>query len=498
MSTSSKTIAKNAGVMMVSQIITWSLSFLIIITQPRYLGPHAVGQLAIASSLWLIIGVLMGFGMDIHLFKSIALAPNRVGELVGTSIIMRCLLYVPGVLLSFLSLYLFGYPIEIFYISSIIGVTTFVSLMSSPLGAALNGLERMEYNSLVSVVNKFVSTGLILLFVFLGFNVYWIAAVDLFVSIVNLCILFYFSRKYFRIELRLPATDRWAMLRASSPFLITSFTMIAYHQIDNLIVSRLVSIDSAGWYRTAQNLAGTLMFLPYIASTVLFPILSRSYAAGQGQMAPIARRSFDLMILLGIPIGLGTMLIARPMILLLLGEGFAPSGEILELQGLVLFVIYLNTMLGQLIISTERTSRWNVVMIAVTVLTLPLDLFLMPWTERVLGNGGLGGVISYAITESVMLAATILLLPKNTFAWSNLRTVVLTMVAGLGMVAASWWFRDSYMILSVLVGAVSYFALVMLLRILSPEDMGLLKAGMGQVLAKLRGGNQAPAGLGGD
>jgi O-antigen/teichoic acid export membrane protein len=190
------------------------------------------------------------------------------------------------------------------------------------------------------------------------------------------------------------------------------------------------------------------------------------------------------------------MVIAQPLILLFLGPAFAPSGVILEVLGLVLFLTYLNTMLGQLLISVDRIGRWNLAMIFATILTLLLDLFLVPWAARMFGNGGLGGVISYAITESMMLAAAILLLPKGTFAWSNLRTVGLTMVAGLGMVSACWWLRERNLALAVLVGAITYLALVLLLRILSSEDLALLKAGGAQVLMKLRGGKRAAAHIG--
>ncbi|MEI6180916.1 MAG: hypothetical protein WCP31_09180, partial [Chloroflexales bacterium] len=41
--------------------------------------------------------------------------------------------------------------------------------------------------------------------------------------------------------------------------------------------------------------------------------------------------------------------------------------------------------------------------------------------------------------------------------------------------ATSWWWRETLMPLSILVGAVTYIGLVFLLRIVSHEDLLLLK-----------------------
>ena len=495
---SRKTLAKNAGAMIGSQIITWSFAFLYAIFIPRYLGPEVVGQMSLAFAIWTILGVLLNFGMDTYLIKTIAREPERTGELVGTSILVRCLLFIPGCVLVALYVYLLRYPIEVAYLCIIIGISTLFGLVGNVPAAALTGLERMSSVSLINIIDRFIVTGLSLLLLFLGFNVYWLAAVNIVSSLIRLIIQIRYLSHTHPIRVSFHFKEIYAMVGQSSPYLITGITIMVYQQIDKLFISTQATIEAVGWYSTAMNLFGTLMFLPVAFGTVLFPIMSRSYAAGNDQLAVVARRSFDLMFMLSVPIGFGVIIVADPMMLLLYGPAFAPSGQILAILGLVLLFTYMNTMLGQLLISAERTKPWNVVLISATLLTAPLDLFLVPWTHRVYGNGALGGAIAFTVTELIMISSAILLLPKGTLRWSNLRTVVLSLLSGLIMVGVSWWWRDSYLILSILLGAITYPALVLLLRIIPQEDLLLLKEGFTKILGRFQRDKQATAGLGGD
>jgi hypothetical protein len=56
-------VVKNASILMATQLITWALSLLLVVFLPRYLGAAAVGQFAIAGSIWAIMGMLVGFGV---------------------------------------------------------------------------------------------------------------------------------------------------------------------------------------------------------------------------------------------------------------------------------------------------------------------------------------------------------------------------------------------------------------------------------------------------
>jgi membrane protein YdbS with pleckstrin-like domain len=85
-------------------------------------------------------------------------------------------------------------------------------------------------------------------------------------------------------------------------------------------------------------------------------------------------------------------------------------------------------------------------------------------------------------------------MPRHTLQWSNVRTAALTLFAGLLMMATSWWFRENLMIVSILVGAVTYAAAVMLLRIVPREDLLMIRDAVMGLVGRFRGrSKEAPA-----
>jgi len=480
-------IARNAGAMMAAQLLTWAMAFVIAIFQPRILGPLAIGQLSIAFSIWMIVGVLITFGMDTYLTKAVAREPQRTGVLVGTSLVVRIGLWLLGCLA------VFGY--DLFAVNAdptqtaliwIIGLMTLFSVLSGGLIATLNGLEQVHYVSLVTVLSKMVLTVVSLALLFAGFNVIWIGWANVLAALVAFLGDAFFLFRQHRPRWSIDLAAAGLMLNVSKQYLVTALTLMVYQQIDRLFIALFASTEAVGWYGTAVNLFGTLMFFPMAIGTVIFPTLTRRFAAGQEHLAMAARPIFNIMLALSIPIGLGLVAIAEPIALLLYGEAFRPTGVVLAVLGIVLICTYLNTVLSQLLIAADRTAALNIIMIAATVATLPLDAILVPWTNRVFANGALGGALAYTITELGILIAAIEVLPKGTLGAQNWRVGVLTGLAGAGMLLAIWWLREStFFFLAVPLGAAVYIGLVLAFRALPDDDLTIIKEALSKLIARL-------------
>ncbi|MBK9055149.1 MAG: polysaccharide biosynthesis C-terminal domain-containing protein [Chloroflexi bacterium] len=143
--------------------------------------------------------------------------------------------------------------------------------------------------------------------------------------------------------------------------------------------------------------------------------------------------------MLGVPIGLGLIVIANGLVVLLLfGAEFANSGLVLAVFGLVLILTYQNMLLGQFLVSTDRQNRWTAVMVVATIATIPLDLLLIPWCVARFGNGALGGAIAFVVTEAGMMLAGLWLLPAGALTRRNAAQAVRVLLAGLIMLAVTW------------------------------------------------------------
>ncbi len=481
-----QTIVKNVGVMMVSQLITWALTLALTVVLPRYLGPAHVGQFYVANAIWAIVGMLVSFGTDTLLVKEIARHPHNAPDLLGTSFFMRLGAFAMSCVIVSIYLWAFDYSTETMPVVAIMGVAQPFLLVGSACTAALQGFETMEYVSLSIVLSKAVNTGVALTLIMLGYGVYAIAAVSILSMLTLMLPQLIIVWRRSGIRFRVNIAPAFSMIRAGLPYLVSGLTLVIYLQVHSLIISTLVNVTAVGWYSSAVQLYSTLMFIPVVLATAVFPSITRAHVSDTTLLPKLVRRSFDIMLMISIPIGIGLAIIADPLVVLLFGQEFAPSGPILSVLGIALVFTYLNTLLGQLLISIDRQNIWTIVMVASTVLTVLLDVAFVPFCAHMFGNGAIGGAISFLITELVMTVTAIRLLPHGTLGRSNARTAALITLAGIIMAASCWWSREQFIGIPVLIGAATYTALVVLLQLVPRDDAQMVLHMVSGLIQRLR------------
>jgi O-antigen/teichoic acid export membrane protein len=175
-----KTIAKNAGVMLVSQIITWVLALLLTLFLPRYLGPEGVGKYQLAGAIWAVMSIIMGFGMDVLQTKEIARNNERGNEILSTTILIRFVLYFVCLLLVNIFVQIAQYPQQTIEVINLIGISTLIWQISGAFGANLQAYEQMGFISLSDIISKAFITVISIAALLLGYDVIIIAWINIF------------------------------------------------------------------------------------------------------------------------------------------------------------------------------------------------------------------------------------------------------------------------------------------------------------------------------
>lgn len=493
MSSARRTVFKNASAMLVSQIVTWTLTLVFSIVLRRYLGPEGSGHIVIAQSIWLITGVFIGFGMDLLLTKEIARDHERAAELLGTSYLLRVFFYLIGSLAVLGYSWLMGYDNQTTTMIQVVGLSTLFLQLANACKAALQGLETMEYISISDVVSKLANTALGVVVLFMGFRELAVAWVMVCATFVLFLMQYIFLRRRHKLRLQLRYDLVGWMLRSSLPYMAAVFGMVAYSELAVIAISMQVGTAEVGWYGAANQIFGTLLFGAIVYNTVTFPSMARAYTTRPESMPALLRRNLELVLIISVPIGFGVFAIGDKLMVLLFGEAFAPSGLILQAMGFVIIFIYLNILFGQYFNSIDRQHIWTTVVIVSALMILPLNFLLVPWAHRVFGVGAIGGALSFLITEIGQFVAGWLLVPRGTLNWRSLLYICQVTLAGALMVACVWLVRDMFIAIPILVGVFAYPALALMLRVISKDDIEMLRQAGRGVFARIRGARTEPA-----
>jgi len=160
------------------------------------------------------------------------------------------------------------------------------------------------------------------------------------------------------------------------------------------------------------------------------------------------------------------------------GPRFANATPVLMVLAGCIPSLYLNIMLAQVLLAEKRQALWTIVMAGAAVINPLFNLVLIPATQTRFHNGAIGAAISLVLTELLMVGVGLILVDRRVFTRSSLKRCALAIAASAGMWGAAYATRPLGSGLSVLAGVLTLAILVAALRILSPEELALVRAGV--------------------
>ena len=482
-------IAHNAFYLVLGQVATTALAIVMSAALGRSLGPADFGVYFLVLSMATFAFVVVDWGQMLLVVRDVAREPARAGGFLGTALGLRAggaaIVSVP-VLLVAIAL---GYDARTCVYAIVMISTTLPLFLAQGYGYVFRGRDRMGLDATISVSNKAVALALTLALLAAGAGIPGVMVAQALAGLVALAVA---ARLYSRLGAGRPAFSREAarhLLSEGAPIVAMTAAVAVQPYLDVLILSRLAPAATVGWYGAAKNVIGTLFAPALIIASASYPRLSRAASQPEAFRREL-RAALRPILWLGGLGGVGTWLFADFAIGLIYGAaGFGPAGTILRVFGFAVLLLFVDVLLGHVITATGRASGFAVAKVASIVVSTGLDLWLIPLFERRMGNGGVGVIVAFAVSEIVVFAGTLYLMPRGSLepaiAVDVGRAIVAALATGLAvraLPAVTPWLGIP---LCILVFAGVSVALGLVTR----ADLALLK----QIATRRAGGSRSAA-----
>jgi O-antigen/teichoic acid export membrane protein len=481
-----KNVAFNVSVLAGSQAITWSLTLVWTVIVPRLLGPSGMGEIVTATSVASILGVVLGLGTKTFLVREIVVAPNRAPGLIGSSLVLRtCLVpvFAAAVIVYGRLAHLGNNESWVLYLAT---AATVLMLLTEPIQAAFQAFERMEYLAYSNVVSTALQVILGVTLALFGFRARGLTASMVFAVAVVLLLNAWWARRHVRINLRTNVHQMRSLVTESIAYWSFALFYMIYLWIDTVILSLMTDSQVVGWYAVSTRLFTTLMFLPVILSTAWLPRLVKAFEEAPGRLHETARRPIEIVFLLGLPICVLTAMTAAPVIRILFGPGYSQAAPVLSVLALVVPLMYLNIMLNQVVVAAKRQSVWTWIMAGATIVNPLFNIALIPFFQSHYGNGAIGAAVALWLTELLIVVVGFLVVGRRVLTRASAFRWLRAAMAGGAMWAVMYVTQPFGFVVSALAGALTFAALVPVLRLASPEDWTALRQGAVRAVHRAR------------
>ena len=379
----------------------------------RALGAGDFGLYFLLSSFSTFALVLVDWGQQYFGIREVARTPERGAELLGTGLLLRAIGTALVSIPAGLSAWALGYDRRTIVFSVVFVLLNLPFFLAQGFGIVFRGRDRMGLDATVSVVNRASQLVLTLAVLSLGFALPGVIVAQGLAGLAALLTAVFLYRQLGGGPLRASRATAKEILVGGTAIVAIGLAVYVQPYVDAVLLSKMVPKEVVGWYGAAKTIMGTLLAPSLILGAAAYPRLSRA-AVDRG----LFRREFALaqrpMLWLGGLGSVGTWMFADFAIHLVYGQrAFGPAADVLKVYGLALFLVFVDVLIGTALTAVGRATQFAVVKVASVLLAVGLEIIFIPRFQAGWGNGGVGVTLAAAISELVMFAGGLALMPRG-------------------------------------------------------------------------------------
>jgi len=469
-----KRVAKNSLVPMVMALSNRLIDFAFALLMLRILQPEGAGRYAFAVAFIGLAEIVTRYGLGTLVTREVAADRSRTNSYLANVSWLRLFLWLMALpfMAAALALYvIFGSTTpDVLITVAILSVGTLLSNLSDGLTAVYYAHEKAEYPAAIASITTFARVSVGALVLLLGWGIIGLAGASLLANLVAFVVLSYIL--VVKIYRPTPEADRSLqreMMRDSLPLMLNHLLATIFFRIDVFILKPTWGDNNVGFYNAAYKYIDGINIIPQYFTLALFPLMSRFAASSRESLIRAYILSLRLLLLLALPIAVGTPFIARELILFLAGDKFLPDSMIV-LQLLIWFLpfSFVNQVTQYVLIAIDQQRHLTRAFVVGVLFNLITNLIFIPM------YGYRAAAITTILSEWALLIPFYLLVRKHlcTVPWFDV--IWRPAIAAALMGGLLWFAGDMNFLLTVTVAATGYFIPLTLLGGFKQRDMTVI------------------------
>ncbi len=366
----------------------------------RYLGPEKFGLISYAQSFVALFAAFSTLGLDSIVVRELVRNENKRDILLGTAFRLKLIgafavLAILAVAVNFTSNDRFT-NVLVFIIASATIFQSF-NIIDFYYQAKVLSKYAVHANVISLAISSLIKIGLIVTEApLIAFA--WVVLFDSFVLACGY-LYFYFHNHLSVNTWRFDILQAKMYLKESYPLMISFFTVSVSLTIDQVILKEMLDARSLGLYVASLRLIEIWYFIPVVLTQSFFPSLINPESNTDYNLKIKALGSF--LLLISISIGLFLLLLSRPLILLLFGNSYAESSNILNIHAAAITFIFFASLRKKLLVLKGKTFYIMNYSIATAVTMIASSYFFIKHL----------GLIGAPIAHLFTWATTIIVIP---------------------------------------------------------------------------------------
>lgn len=360
----------------VERIATQAIQLIVMLLLGRMLGPKAFGLIGMVAIFIAISQTFVDGGFTNALIRKIDRSEADYATTFYSNIGVSLLCYISLFISAPYIADFYNQP-ELCNILRILGLGVIFNAFAIVQRARLNA--EMDFKTLAkaSFFSIFISAVIAIVCAYLEFGVWSLVIQSLSFIILNVVFLNIYNPWWPKCGFSISSFRE--LFGFGSKILLSSFIDNIYYNIYQIIIGKLFSVNQLGWFSQAKNLASMpAMTLTVIIQRVTYPMMSSiqndQEALGKSYLLTLR---FAAAVIFPLILGLG--IVAKPLILLVLGSDWIEAANMMTLICIGFMVYPINLINATLLQVKGRSDLFLRIEIFKKILTTIILLISVPF-----------------------------------------------------------------------------------------------------------------------
>lgn len=471
-----QTIFKNMSWLFISQIIASVFGFVWTILIARYLGVSNYGILGFAISITAILGIIDDMGISTHIVRHISTDNQSAPKYLGNALPLKLLFSSLKILVTILILIIRGIDELTLTITLLFTLEMIFKSYIACLNGTFQAFEEGKYQGIGNILLNTTTLIFILISIYTNLGIFGISISYILANLITFLYEYTMLNKHVvkpKIELDLSFCKQITLY--SIPFAVTGILYTIYYSIDVVMLSNLIGNYATGIYNATYKLISVLTLFYTVYTAVIFPTMSKFYENDETMLLISFEKSIKYLMLLMIPVAIGTMFYSLDIIRLIYGHQYDPSSSVLSILIWTVCLLFISGAANSLLNASHKEVTVTKIYAIAAVFNIILNFFMIPYLSY---NGA---AITTVLSDVLIVIIQFYVIYKlghrpNRKLYSD----IIKIIVGSAVLGIVLHFLNLNMWIAIPVGAVIYFAVIYLLKVFDNDDKYVIKEILGK------------------
>jgi len=471
-----KTIFKNMGWLLISQIIASICGFIWTVLTARYLGVSDYGILGFAISLTGILGFTMDMGISSHIVRHIANDYDSAPKYLGNALPLKSLFTCGTFILTLIILILLKSNELVITITLLFSIEMIIKSFIGLLEGSFQAFEKGKYQGIENTLLNILLLVFILIAIFTDLGIYGITISYILANAIALIYAYYVLNKHItKPKFEFDKTFCKKITLYSLPFAIGGFLTSIYYSIDVVMLTNLVGSYSTGIYNATYKLISILMLFYSVYNAVIFPVMSKLYQNDKSLLIISFEKSMKYLMFIIIPIAFATMIYSSDIIQFIYGNEYDNASSVLSILIWTVCLLFISGAANSLLTASHKEVAGATMYLIAAIFNVCLNFIMIPHFSY---NGA---AMTTVLSDILIVSIQSYLIYKLGYKLNKKlyidvgKIIIASLILGtiLNFLKLNMW-------IALPVGIIIYLILITCLRFLDDDDKYVIKEILGK------------------